>query len=439
MEFRFIKFTKPLITFILILFVIQFFVNTANGAKVVEVSIDGMINEGTVITVEKAFKIAKDENADVILILLDTPGGLVYSTEKIVSMILSSDIPVITYVYPQGAFSASAGSLILLSGNIAVMSEGTSVGAATPISVGVDTKVEEKAIKYLASYAKSIAEKRGRNTTIAEKFVTEAYSISASEALEYGVIDLIANSKMELFKKIDGWEVDVNGRKTILKFGKLDSLEIIRVRKPIKAEIFNIITNPEITSILLIIGIYALIYGLTSPGYVPETLGVISLILALAGLGVMSINYLALLLVILSVIFLIAEILTPTYGILGTASIITFVLGMFMLIEEPLLPKQLYESFRTFVIGLAFGVAVIMTFIIIKVAQMRKARKRVGGEAIIGERGIIIESDDKIFARVHGEIWEVESDEELNKGDNIIVIGREGLKLKVRKVGERID
>jgi len=436
MEFGFIKFTKLLITFILILFVMQSIVNIANGAKVIEVSIDGMINEGTVITVEKAFKIAKDENADAILILLDTPGGLVYSTEKIVSMILSSDTPVITYVYPQGAFSASAGSLILLSGNIAVMSEGTSVGAATPISVGVDTKVEEKAIKYLASYARSIAEKRGRNTTIAEKFVTEAYSISANEALEYGVIDLIANSKTELFKKIDGWEVDINGKKTILKF---DSLEIIRVRKPIKAEIFNIITNPEIASILLIIGIYALIYGLTSPGYVPETLGVISLILALAGLGVMSINYLALLLVILSVIFLIAEILTPTYGILGTASIITFVLGMFMLIEEPLLPKQLYESFRTFVIGLAFGVAVIMTFIIIKVAQMRKARKRVGGEAIIGERGIVIESGDKIFARVHGEIWEVESDEELNKGDNIIVIGREGLKLKVRKVGEGID
>ena len=433
MEFS-IGLKKPYII-ILTLFVIQF-MSVANGAKVVEVSINGMINEGTVITVEKAFKVAKNENADAILVLIDTPGGLVYSTEKIVSMILSSDIPVITYVYPQGAFSASAGSLILLSGNIAAMSEGTSVGAATPISIGVDTKVEEKAIKYLASYAKSIAEKRGRNTTVAEKFVTEAYSISANEALRYGVIDLIANSKTELFEKANGKGVEVNGRRVILR---LDNPEIIRVKTPIKAEIFNIITNPEIASILLIIGIYSLIYGLTSPGYIPETLGVVCLILALAGLGVMSVNYLAILLVILSVMFLIAEILTPTYGVLGTASIITFVLGMFMLIEEPLLPKQLYENLKALVVGLAFGVAVIMTFVIIKVAQMRKAKKRVGGEAIIGEKGIVIESDDKIFARVHGEIWEVESDEELNKGDSIIVIGRDGLKLKVRKVGERVD
>ncbi|ADC64938.1 protein of unknown function DUF107 [Ferroglobus placidus DSM 10642] len=407
----------------------------AEASKVVEVRIEGAINEGTVIKIERAFKIAEEENADAILITLDTPGGLVKSTEKIVSMILSSKIPVVTYVYPQGAFSASAGSIILIAGHVAAMSEGTSVGAATPIAVGVEgTKVEEKAVKYLASYVKSIAEKRGRNATAIEKFVTEAYSLSAKEALKYNVIDVIANSKEELFEKINGWEVEVNGEKVRLN---LERPEIIYVENDLRGTIYDFITNPEIASILLILGIYLLIFGLTSPGYIPETLGAIFLILALAGLGVMQINYLGALLILLAIIFLIAELITPTYGFLAAASIFCFVLGMLMLINEPMLPEKFYSEARNFVLGVAIGTALIMTFAIVKISQLRKERKKIGGEAIIGKRGEVISVNKRAFAKIGGEIWEVVCGEKLEVGDEVEVVGREGLKLKVVKVGGR--
>ncbi len=419
---------KKLLLFLTIVLLVQ----NVGASKVVEVKIDGMINEGTVINVERAFKIAEEEKADAVLIILDTPGGLVSSTEKIVSMILSSDIPVITYVYPPGSFSASAGSIILIAGHIAAMSEGTSVGAATPISVGFEgTKVEEKVVNYLASYVKSIAEKRGRNVTAVEKFVREAYSISAEEALKFGVIDVIANSKEELFEKISGRVVNVNGKNVTLN---LKSAEVIVVEKDLRSSLYEFITNPEVASILLILGIYLLIFGLTSPGYVPETLGAIFLILALAGLGMMSINYLGAVLILLSVLFLVAELLTPTYGFLSAASILCFVLGMIMLINEPMLPREFYGEVRNFILGVATGSALIMTYAIVKVAQLKKERKKVGGEAIIGRRGEVVYVDKKIIAKIGGELWEVVCDEKLEVGDVVEVVDRDGLRLKVIRV-----
>jgi membrane-bound serine protease (ClpP class) len=399
-------------------------------SEIVEVDIGGEINEGTVLVVEKAFEIAKERNSAAILIVLDTPGGLVSSTEKIVSLILNSETPVITYVYPQGAFSASAGSFILISGHIAVMANGTSTGAATPIGIGIaGTEVEDKTVKYIASYARSIAEKRNRPAEIVERFVTESLSLTAREAYKAGVIDLMADSKEDLIRKINSERIEVNG-----KILKLDD-EIVVVEKPLQAKLFDFISNPQIATVLFLIGLYGLIFGLTSPGILPETIGVISLVLALFGFGAIGINALGVILLLLGVIFLIAELLTPTYGVLGAASVVSITLGALMLIDEPLMPQEFYSSFRTFIAGLGIGLGALMTFLIIKVFQLRRRRKRVGGEALINQKGKVIEfKNGEGIGRIRGELWKIESSDELEKGDEFEVVGRDGLVLKVRKL-----
>ncbi|WP_457591121.1 NfeD family protein [Geoglobus sp.] len=398
---------------------------------IVEVKIDGTINEGTYATLKSAMDLADEKNADALLIIVNTPGGLVSSTEKIISMILGSEIPVLTYV-PPGAFSASAGSLIVVSANVAGMANGTSIGAATPISIGVgEPRVEEKAVKYLASYAKAIAEKRGRNETAIEKFVTEAYSASARDAYRYGIIDVLADSKVEFLEKVDGMTVETSAGKVVLR---TSGQEIIAAEKPLRAKVLEIITSPELASILLIIGIYGLIFGLTSPGMGAEVLGAICLILALFGLGIIGVNYLGILLILLGIGFLIGEMLTPTYGVLGAASIVSIVLGMLMLYDEPLMPKDFYTSFPMLVGGIAGGLGIIMTYAILKLVQLRKVRKKVGAEALIGEKGeVIVFSRGRGMARVHGELWKIESEDELSKGDTVVVVDREGLTLRVRK------
>jgi membrane-bound serine protease (ClpP class) len=430
MKFCPVPFSSALILRALLILSILVHLSSVALADIVEVEIKGEINEGTVITVEKAFKIAEEKNVNAILVIINTPGGLVSSTEKIVSMILNSKIPVITYVYPHGSFSASAGSFILLSGHIAAMSNGTSVGAATPVAVGLGVEsVENKTVNYIASYARGIAEKRGRPSDIAEKFVTESLSLTAKEAYRLKVIDFLADSKEELFYKINKEEIEIDGR--IVRVGG----DVIRIDEPVQAKILSLLTNPQIATILFLIGLYGLIFGLTSPGILPETVGAISLILSLVGLGAIGINTLGILLIVAGVIFLIAELLTPTYGVLGGASVISIVLGTLFLINEPLMPKGFYNSFTMFVAGVGIGLGVLMTFLLIKVVQLKRERKKVGGEALIGEKGTVIDFESgEGLAKVRGEIWKITSEEDLWKGDEIIVYARNGLILKVRKL-----
>jgi len=400
------------------------------GAKIVEVKINGQINEGSAVLMEEAFKKADEVDADAVLILIDTPGGLVTSMKKMVNLTLDSDVPVITYVYPRGAFAASAGSFLLISGNIAVMSNGTATGAATPI--GMIQPAENKTINFITKYARSIAEDRNRPVDIVEKFVTEGKSLSANEALESGVIDLIIDSKTELFEKINGKTVSVKGNNVTLSFG---TIEMIKIEKPLKVKVLELITNPQIASILLLIGIYGIIFGLTSPGIMAETVGAICLVIGFIGLGEMDINYIGILLLIMSLVFLLAELMTPTYGVLGTASVICIALGFILLYEEPLMPESFYSSFPGLIMGISLGFAGIMTFLIIKMTQLRRLKKKVGEDALMAEKGEIISvKGNKYQARVRGEIWNVLCDEELEKGDRVEVVGIDGLTLTVRKI-----
>ena len=402
------------------------------AAEIAVVKVSGEINEGTYITLAHAIDFAS-QHCEALLVELNTPGGTLQATQKIVQLFMNSPIPVIVYV-PKGAMCASAGSIILLSAHIAAMANGTAVGAATPVLIGFDSpRIENKTVNYMASYVKDIAKARGRNAEIAEKFVTEALTLTASEAYREGIIDVIANSRAELLKKIDGWNVNVDGRTVKLN---TTSYQLVEVKKPLQASLYEVISNPQLAAILLLLGIYLLIFGLTSPGILPETIGAICLVLALAGMGVISINYIGAILIILGIIFLIAELSTPTYGVLGAASVVCVVVGLLLLFREPLMPESFYETFPKFVAGIGFGLAAIMTFAVIKIAQIRKKKSEVG--EVVGLKGEVVEfRNGEGFAKVRGELWKIQSDDELEVGDSVVVVDREGLTLKVRKIERR--
>jgi len=233
-----------------------------------------------------------------------------------------------------------------------------------------------------------------------------------------------------LFEKIDGRNVVVKGKNVILK---LKDEEIVTVEKPVKAKLFEILTNPQIAFILFLVGIYALIFGLTSPGVGAEVVGAICLILALIGLGVLAIDYVGLILILLGIILLVVELLNPTHGVLGVASIVCIALGSLMLFKEPLMPRGFYEGFKFFVAGVSLGFASFMTFAIIKVAQTRRMKVKVG--KLEGEVGEVIEfKDGEGLVKVRGEIWKCISDEELKVGDKVTVVDREGLTLRVKRL-----
>ncbi|MCS7129803.1 MAG: nodulation protein NfeD [Archaeoglobaceae archaeon] len=404
-----------------------FFMLKASGFEIGVVSIKGEITEGTYIMLDNAYKKAKEKDLDLLLVEIDTPGGILSSTQKIVSLFMNSEIPIVVYV-GKGSMCASAGTVILLSAHIAGMANGTAIGAATPVTTA-GTAAENKTINYIASYVKDLASARGRNPEIAEKFVTEALSLTAKEAYELDVVDVLADNRDELIAKINGMKIAVGGKEIVLNTTRYT---IVEIEKPFQAVLYDMISNPQIAVILLLLGVYLLIFGLTSPGMMAEVIGAILLILAFAGLGVLNINYAGIFLIILGILFLIAELLTPTYGALAIASVISMTLGILMIFEEPMMPKEFYEFFPKFALGIGIGIASFMTFVLIKIIKVKRKRSSVG--EVIGIRGEVVEFENgKGFAKVRGEIWRIESKDDLKVGDEIIVLERDGLNLRVKK------
>ncbi|MCW3142061.1 MAG: nodulation protein NfeD, partial [Methanophagales archaeon] len=278
--------------------------------------IEGTITEGTALNVIEGLREAEEISAEAVLIELDTPGGLVSSTLKITEAILNSEVPVITYVMPKGAIAASAGSFILISGNIAAMAPGTTTGAAMPVEIGIEGRkpADEKTINFYAGYIESIAASRGRNATQAKRFVTENDVLNENTALERGIIDLIAEDETELLNKVDGMTVKIGTENRTLA---TKNVSLYIKEKTIRSSLLEALSNPQVAFILLMVGMYGLIFGFMSPGtYVPEMIGAICLILALYGMGLFDVNMFGVLLIIIAVILLIAEALTPTFGIL---------------------------------------------------------------------------------------------------------------------------
>lgn len=421
---------KKIIPFFLICFLVPSFILPAK-ADITVIKVEGVVNPVMSEFITKNINDSTSNNDEVLVIELDTPGGLDTSMRSIVKKINSSAVPVAVYVSPGGARAASAGVFITMAAHIAAMAPSTNIGAAHPVGLGgnMDETMAEKAVNDASAYIKSIAEQRGRNAEWAEKAVRESVSITEAEALKLNVIDYIAQDTKSLLKTINGKTVATSiGSQTI----KTDGINIVYKKISFRHKVLNIISNPNVAYLLMLLGFYGIFFELTSPGSIfPGVIGAISLILAFYAFQTLPVNYAGLMLIILAILLFILEIKVTSYGLLSIGGIIAMSLGSIMLIDSPL--PFLRISYSVIIPSIILTVLLFIITISLVVKAHRK-KPETGLEELIGMEGEArsdVHKKGQVF--VHGEIWEAWSDEPLNARSIIIVESVKGLKLKVRK------
>ena len=396
--------------------------------------IDGSINPATSDYIREGIKRAEQQNASCVVIEVNTPGGLLKSTRMIVTDILTSTVPIIVYVAPAGSQSASAGVFITLAAHVAVMAPGTNIGAAHPVNMqgGMDSTMAEKVTNDAAAFIRTISEKRHRNIQWAEEAVRKSLSITETEALKKNVIDFIARSRSELLDSLDGRKVSA-GERTIALATKGATIEMHEMGWQYK--LLDILSDPNIAYIFMMIGMYGLLFELYNPGSVfPGVAGAISLLIALYSFHTLPINYSGVALILLGIILFLLEIKITSYGLLTIGGIISLFLGSVMLINS-----DAWFEFQTISLEVIIPTIVCTAaFFLFAVGAGLKAQRKkpaTGAEGIIGETGVTF---TKLApggqVRVHGEIWNAESiDGDLPKGAPIVVSEMKGLMLKVKK------
>jgi len=398
------------------------------------IEIQDTINPGVQDFIEHAVEESSEDGAEFLLVLLDTPGGLVTSMRKIVQTVLNAPMPVVVFVYPQGAQAASAGVFITVAADIAAMAPGTNIGAASPVTgTGEDAPktMEKKISNDLAAFARSVAGRRGRNAEWLEKAVRDAVSVSAREAFAKNVIDLVADDPDDLLERLDGWELKHRGASVTLS---TKGLERRTIEPGWQHSVLRSLANPNIAYILLLIGLAGLYFELSQPGVVlPGVVGSIALILALYALQALSVNYAGLLLVLLSIVFFILEIKIASYGMLSIAGVVCLVLGSLMLFRGP------GEMSAPALSVLVPGVVTISAFFVAVATLAFRAQARrpiIGESAFEGATGVVkreLAPEGKVF--VNGELWLAEAEEVIEAGERVVVVSAENLKLKVKRIG----
>ncbi len=408
-------------------------VPAAPAHAVMLIKIDAPITPMVAEYIIKSIDLAAKQNAEALIIELNTPGGLLESTNNIVMRMIVTEVPVIVYVAPSGGRAASAGVFITMAANIAAMAPTTHIGAASPIQLEgkMDETMAKKAMNDTAAMARGIAEKRGRNAQWAEDAVRKAVSATETEALKLGVIDLIAPDIATLLKKIDGRTVEVALGKRTLKTA--DAL-IKEHAMGFRYKLLGIISNPNIAYILMILGFYGLYFELSNPGAIlPGVAGAIFLILAFYALQTLPINYAGLMLIILAIGLFIAEAFITSHGVLGVGGAVAMLFGSLMLIDSP------EPSLRiSWAVILPVVAASALLFIVTVTVAVRAHRSRVdtGKEGLIGmhaEAKTVIGEDGQVFLR--GEYWNARSEEPIAKGEKVTVTAVDGLRLNVKKTG----
>jgi membrane-bound serine protease (ClpP class) len=403
--------------------------------KVLVISVDGSINPSSAEYINSGIKRAREINAECLIIKLNTPGGLLKSTRMIVTDILNSEIPIVVFVYPGGSQAASAGVFVTLAGHIAAMAPGTNIGAAHPVDMQgeKDSIMNEKATNDAAAFIRTISEKRARNVRWAEDAVRKSLSITETEALKERVIDTIAVSVQDLLEKIDAKKISLYSGEKVLD---TKNAEVINLDMSFKQKILGILSDPNIAYILLMIGIYGIMFELYNPGAIfPGVIGGISIITAFYSLHTLPVNYAGLALIIFAVILFVLEIKVVSHGLLTIGGIISLILGSIMLINTETTLEVFKISWQVIL------VIVILTaaFFIFAIGFGIKAQSRkptTGTEGIIGEVGETI-SDlvPEGQVRIHGELWNAESlDGPVSKGTKVKVTQVSNLKLMVRKI-----
>jgi len=401
------------------------------GQTVFSLEIDGAINPATAEFIHRGIKKAKEKNAECIIIHLNTPGGLLKSTRVIVGDILESPVPVVVYVSPAGAHAGSAGVFITLAAHVAAMAPGTNIGAAHPVSLqgGVDTIMNEKATNDAAAFIRTIAQKRNRNLEWAENAVRKSVSLTAYEARENNVIDYVAVTEKELLKAMDGKMVEVNEDSVKLS---TKGLQAEPITMGVMEKILNILSDPNIAYILLLLGFYGIMFELYSPGTIfPGVIGVICLILAFYALHTLPVNYAGVALIIFALILFILEIKIVSHGLLAIGGIVSLILGSMMLIRED--STEFARISWGVIIPSVVVTALFFLFVIGMGLKAQGLKPVTGIEAMTGETGESLEMLSPIgTVMVHGEIWQAESvGGAINKGEKIRVIRMQNFKLYV--------
>jgi len=445
-----------------------------SGGSAVLLDIKGPIGPATSDYVVRGLEKAEERGAELVILRMDTPGGLDTSMREIIRAILASPVPVVSYVAPSGSRAASAGTYISYASHVAAMAPGTNLGAATPVQIGgsglpqispdrekdkdtgkegSDTGKEgseetseapseksgtkptlsDKAVNDAVAYIRSLAQMRGRNVEWAEKAVLEASTLTAEEALREGVIDVVATDVPDLLTKLDGREVVVAGQTRRLETA---TLGIVALEPDWRTELLAVITNPNVAYILMLIGIYGLLFEFYSPGLVgPGVIGGICLLLALYAFHVLPVDYTGLALILFGLALMIAEAFIPSFGVLGIGGIAAFVIGSIMLMDTEVpgftVAWQLIGSIAFFAGGM----------LLIMVTMLMRSRRRAvvtGPEEMIDSAGAVLDwIGEEGHVRIHGEVWRARASGPIAEGKRVRVTRIDGLTLEVEPESER--
>jgi membrane-bound serine protease (ClpP class) len=403
--------------------------------QIVVVKISGSINPAVAKFVSQEIHQANEEQQALIVLNIDTPGGLDTSMRQIIEKIQSSHVPVASYVSPRGSRAASAGTFITIASHIAAMAPGTNIGAAHPINMlggnnEQDMTLKKKVVNDAAAYIRSLAELRNRNSQWAELAVVKSVSISAEEAKRLNVIDLIAGNVDALVLAIDGRGIQTASGQMILKTG---GLEIVYHEMGPRLKMLDIISNPNVAYVLMMIGMVGLYFEMSNPGLIfPGVVGAVSMVLSLYAMQTLPIDYAGLLLVLLGSLFFIAEIGVMSYGLLSLAGVVSLFLGSTMLIDSEDPAMQISQSILYPTLGLAITFSI---GIIVFATRTRNLKKQGGADGMLGEIGIVKETlSPNGSVLVHGELWGAECEGEIMEGEHVIVESVEGLKVRVKKI-----
>ncbi len=411
---------------------------TFAAEKVSLINIDGAIGPATATYISRSIDEARTQNAQCLVIQLNTPGGLLDSTQKIVQSFLGAPVPVVVYVAPTGATATSAGCFITIAASVAAMAPATTIGAAHPVSIGgfpsggeekPDETMKQKLENFSVSYIETIAGKRQRNVEWAKSAVKESASITAEKALELKVIDLIASNVPDLLQKLNGRIVDGKPLKTA-------GAEVAEVRMSPAERVFQKLWRPEVMFILMLIAIYGIIGELTTPGAIlPGVVGAIALILALYLAAILPVNVTGLVLIALALMLFIFDIYAPTHGVLTVGGVIAFLIGSLMLFNRA---DPLYRLSLSYIIPATLVTAAFFIFIIGKGLRAQLLPVKVGKETLVGRAVTALTPIDSRSGRIfiEGEYWNAVSDTPIEKDEQAEIAAVQGLTVKLKTKGK---